>query len=118
MRWVTNSSSKSEREDGKGRRFFVGSAKGAPERTKRPREQGSHLGLTLQGAEIRLFSWEEVAGAPGRGSSEVLQEAQERNEKRKRFIGSRERRKALQGEAQERWILKEGFKGGKSYGSR
>jgi hypothetical protein len=67
MRWVTNSSEKGERENGKGRRFFVGSAKREPERTKSPREQGSHLGLILRGAEIRLFSWEEVAGAPGGG---------------------------------------------------
>jgi hypothetical protein len=58
MRWVTNSSEKGEREDEKGRRFFVGSAKREPERTKSPREQGSHLGLNLQGAEIRLFSWD------------------------------------------------------------
>jgi hypothetical protein len=67
LRWVTNSACKGEREDGKGRRFFVGSAKGKPERTKSPREQGSHLELNLRGAEIRLFSWEEVAGAPGEG---------------------------------------------------
>jgi hypothetical protein len=58
MRWVTNSLEKGEREDEKGRRFFVGSAKREPERTKSPREQGSHLGLNLQGAEIRLFSWD------------------------------------------------------------
>lgn len=67
MRWVTNSSFKGERENEKGRRFFVGSAKREPERTKSPRKQGSHLGLILRGAEIRLFSWEEVAGAPGEG---------------------------------------------------
>jgi hypothetical protein len=67
MRWVTNSSCKGEREDGKGRRFFVGSAKREPERTRSPRKQGSHLELILQGAEIRLFSWEEVAEAPGEG---------------------------------------------------
>jgi hypothetical protein len=79
MRWVTNSSCKGEREKEEGRRFFFGSAKRRPERTKSPREQGSHLGLNLQGAEIRLFSWDKVAGAPGRGSSEVLQKAQERN---------------------------------------
>lgn len=37
---------------------------------------------------------------------------------RKLLFGSRERSKALKGEAQERWILKEGFKGGKSEESR
>jgi hypothetical protein len=67
LRWVTNSTCKGERENGKGRGFSVGSAKRRPERTKSPREQGSHLGLNIQGAEIRLFSWEEVAGAPGEG---------------------------------------------------
>jgi hypothetical protein len=118
MRWVTNSSWKDERGDEKGRSFFVGSAKGEPERTKCPREQGSHLGLILQGAEIRLFSWEEAAGAPGGGQIWVPRKAQERNGRWKHLFGSRRRRKALQGEAQERWILKEGCKGGKSKGSR
>jgi hypothetical protein len=47
LRWVTNSAFKGEREDEKGRRFFVGSAKRKPERTKGPREQGSHLGLNI-----------------------------------------------------------------------
>jgi len=42
------------------------------------------------------------------------QEAQERSGERKLSIGSRGRRKALKGEAQECWVLKEGFKGGKS----
>jgi hypothetical protein len=75
MRWVTNSSFKGERENEKGRCFLVGPAKREPERTKGPREQGSHLGLTLQGAEIRLFSWEEVAGAPDEGREGFIESA-------------------------------------------
>ena len=75
MRWVTNSLSKGERENEKGRRFFVGSAKREPERTKSPRKQGSHLGLILRGAEIRLFSWEEVAGAPDEGRKVFMESA-------------------------------------------
>lgn len=36
------------------------------------------------------------------------------SERGKLLFGSRERSKALKGKAQECWVLKEGFKGGKS----
>jgi hypothetical protein len=85
-----------------------------PERTKGPRKQGSHLELILRGAEIRLSSWEEAAGAPGGGRKGFHRKRRSGAERRKLLFGSRRRRKALQGEAHECWILKEGFEGEKS----
>jgi hypothetical protein len=71
----TTSSRKGERGKEEGRSFFFGSAKGVPERAKGPGEQGSHLGLNLQGAEIRLLPWEETAGAPDEGRKGFMKSA-------------------------------------------
>lgn len=54
--------------------------KGEPERTKGPRKQGSHLELILRGAEIRLSSWDKVAGAPGEGREVFTESARAERE--------------------------------------
>lgn len=80
---------------------------------KAQESNGFTLDETFKGLETRLFSWEEVAEAPGGGRKVFTESARAEREKETSF-GSRERSKALKGEAQECWTLKKGFKGGKS----
>jgi hypothetical protein len=99
---------KDEREKRKGRCFFLGSAERRPERSEGPREQGPRPELLLRGLQG-------YGDRSGRKSLERRGEAR-RGVFRKRRSGesfSKEEfdhfdgEKALKGEAQERWGLKE-----------
>jgi hypothetical protein len=59
----------------------------------------------------RLETWEEAVEATGQGRGGFVRKAQERRERFERIFRSRIRRKALKGEAQECWRLKEASEG-------
>jgi hypothetical protein len=69
--------------------------------------------LTLREAQrgTRLLWWDQVAGTPARGLERFCEKAYERKGETERLHRSPERRKALKGESQERWELKEASQG-------
>jgi hypothetical protein len=56
---------------------------------------------------IWLLWWEQAVGAPVQSWKQVCRKAQERREKFERVFRPLERRKALKGESQECWELRE-----------
>lgn len=80
-----------------------------PKGQKAQESKGPYLELTPRGAyrRVQLFRWDQTAGAPVRSPTGFCRKAQERKREVERVHGPRERNKALKGEAQERWRLKE-----------
>jgi hypothetical protein len=60
---------------------------------------------------VRLSLWDETAGAPAQGLDGFCGKAQERMKQLESAVRSQRRRKALKGETQERWGLKQAPKG-------
>jgi hypothetical protein len=86
---------------------------GEPKRPESPREQKVPPRINRSGSKrgTRLTGREKAAGAPVSSSERFDRKAPERRERRETFFRSFCRRKALKGEAQECWRLKEASKG-------
>lgn len=94
-----------------------GSSERAPERWISPREHTSPTRRKKSGCEQgeRLSGWDQAAVASARGPSRVLRENARAERGRVTFFRSPGRRKALKGEAHERWELKEAPQGAKAF---